>query len=196
MNVTAIESVDAARPTVWELDADHTEVEFEVKHLMISRVRGRFGGIRGRIVLDEGELTRSAVEVEIEAASIDTRQAQRDEHLRSADFFDVERFPQLRFRSTAVSSTRTGFELRGGLTIRDVTREVVLEVTEEGRGTDPWGGERIAFHARTRIDRRDFGLTWNQALETGGVLVGNEINITLEIQAVKVPVDSPGSGTV
>jgi polyisoprenoid-binding protein YceI len=185
MNAAALEAVSASRRTTWDIDADHTEVGFEVKHLMISKVRGRFGVVGGAIELDEQALTRSVVEVEIEAASIDTRQSQRDEHLRSADFFDVERYPIVHFRGTAITQSSDGLRLRGNLTIRGVTREVVLAVVQEGRGTDPWGGERIAFSASTRIDRRDFGLTWNQALETGGVLVGNEIGIHLEVQAVR-----------
>jgi polyisoprenoid-binding protein YceI len=170
----------------YRIDAAHTEVGFEVKHLMISTVRGRFGAVNGTIDLNEAEPYRSSVEVEIDAASIDTRQEQRDAHLRSADFFDVQRFPAITFRSTKVDSPSLGrYVVRGDLTVRDVTREVALEVTDEGRGTDPWGGERAGFSASTKIDRRDFGLTWNQALETGGVLVGNEIKIVLDVQAVR-----------
>lgn len=174
------------RITGWTIDAAHTEVGFEVKHLMISRVRGRFGAVSGTIRLDGEDLAGSSVEAEIDVASIDTRQEQRDAHLRSADFFDVERFPSIRFRSTRVErGSGNGFRVAGELTIRDVTREVVLEVEDEGRGKDPWGGDRAAFSARVTIDRRDFGLGWNQALETGGVLVGNDIRISLEVQAVK-----------
>jgi polyisoprenoid-binding protein YceI len=169
----------------WNIDAAHTEVGFEVKHLMISKVRGRFGAVSGSILLDEGNLEGSSVVAEIETGSIDTRQEQRDAHLRSADFFDVERFPVIAFRSTRVEQGNGGFRVVGELTIREVTREVVLAVTDEGRGRDPWGGDRAAFSATVSIDRRDFGLTWNQALETGGVLVGNEIRISLEVQAVR-----------
>lgn len=169
----------------WTIDASHTEVGFEVKHLMISKVRGRFGAVSGSIRLDEADLAGSSVEAEIETASIDTRQEQRDAHLRSADFFDVERFPAITFRSTRVEGSGRSFRVTGDLTIRDVTREVELQVEDEGRGKDPWGGDRAAFSARVTIDRRDFGLTWNQALETGGVLVANEIRISLEVQAVR-----------
>jgi polyisoprenoid-binding protein YceI len=185
MTTASLNPSTATERTVWRIDADHTEVGFEVKHLMISKVRGRFVEVKGTIELDAGDLTRSAVHVEIVAASVDTGQTQRDDHLRSADFFDVERFPSLTFRGTRIQRGSAGFELFGDLTIRDVTREVVLHVTEEGEGTDPWGARRIAFSATTRIDRSAFGLTWNQALETGGVLVGNEIKITLDVQAIR-----------
>jgi polyisoprenoid-binding protein YceI len=170
----------------WEIDSAHTEVGFEVKHLMISKVRGRFAGVTGTLVLDESDPSRSSVRVEIDAASVDTRNEQRDQHLRSADFFDVERFPSLVFEGRQVERVGADrYRVAGDLTIRDVTREVVLEVTDEGRGTDPWGGERAAFSASTTVDRRDFGLTWNQALETGGVLVSNDIRIVLDVQLTK-----------
>lgn len=176
----------ASSRSTWAIDPAHTDVGFAVKHLMISTVRGRFGSVRGMIHLDEGDLAGSSVEVEIDATSIDTRQEQRDAHLRSPDFFDVETFPLITFRSRVVESRGDGgFRITGDLTIHGVTREVVLEATDEGRGTDPWGNEKAAFTAETRIDRRDFGLGWNQALETGGVLVANEIRITLDVQAVR-----------
>lgn len=173
--------------SIWQIDPAHTEVEFAVKHMMISTVKGRFGEVSGTITLDEADLSGSSVEVEIDVASIDTRQADRDAHLRSADFFDVENHPKLTFRSRRVEATEGGgFRIVGDLTIRGETREVVLEGAEEGRGKDPWGNEKAGFSARTSIDRRDFGLTWNSALETGGVLVGNEVKITLDVQAAKV----------
>jgi polyisoprenoid-binding protein YceI len=173
--------------SIWQIDPAHTEVEFAVKHMMISTVKGRFAEVSGTIDLDEADLSGSSVEVEIDVASIDTRQGQRDEHLRSADFFDVENHPKLTFRSRRVEVEGVGhFRIVGDLTIRDQTREVVLEGTDEGRATDPWGNSKAGFTARTSIDRRDFGLTYNAALETGGVLVGNEIKITLEVQAAKV----------
>lgn len=172
--------------STWQIDPAHTEVGFAVKHLMISTVRGRFGSVGGTIRLDESDLERSSVEVEIDAASIDTRQEQRDAHLRSADFFDVEAHPLITFRSRSIESTGDArFRVAGDLTIHGVTREVILDATDEGRGVDPWGNAKAAFSAETRIDRRDFGLGWNQALETGGVLVANEIRITLDVQAVK-----------
>jgi polyisoprenoid-binding protein YceI len=169
----------------WAIDAAHSEAGFAVKHLMISTVKGRFGAISGTIVLDEANPAASTVQAEIDATSIDTRSEQRDAHLRSPDFFAVEAYPTLTFRSTKVDAQSKGeFRVTGDLTIRDVTKQVVLEVEETGRATDPWGGERIGFTATTKLNRDEFGLTWNAALETGGVMVGNEVKITLEIQAV------------
>jgi len=171
----------AATPAVWHIDAAHSTAEFAVKHLMISTVKGRFAGISGTITTG----AEPEVVAEIDASTIDTREARRDAHLRSADFFDVEKFPVLTFRSRRVEQVRDGgFRLIGDLTMRGVTREIALDVTEEGQATDPWGGSRAAFSATTTLDRREFGLTWNQALEAGAVLVGNEVRITLEVQAV------------
>jgi polyisoprenoid-binding protein YceI len=175
----------AAATTTWSIDPAHTTVEFSVKHLMISTVRGHFGAVTGSIVLDEQNPLASSVTAEIDVTSISTRQEQRDAHLRSPDFFDVETFPSIQFQSTRIERDGDHYDVYGSLTIRDVTREVVLHTSDEGRGGDPWGGQRAAFSATTKVDRRDFGLTWNQALETGGVLVGNDIKITLEVQAVK-----------
>lgn len=170
--------------TTWNIDAAHSTIGFSIRHMVFSKVRGRFLKYTGAIHLDD-DLAKAWVEVTIDAASIDTGTAQRDTHLRSADFFDAERFAELRFRSTRVESLG-GDRLRvtGGLTIRDVTREVVLEVEPAGRGMDPWGNERIGFVARTSIDRKDFGLGWNQLLEAGGVLVGDRVDIELDVQAV------------
>ncbi|MGD8279506.1 MAG: YceI family protein, partial [Gemmatimonadota bacterium] len=172
--------------TVWEIDAAHTEVGFSVRHMMITTVRGRFGGVSGRIELDAERPERSSVEVTIDAASISTGTPDRDTHLRSADFLDVETYPELTYRSRAVESTGEGaWRVTGDLTMHGVTREVVLEALQEGHARDPWGGRRASFSATTKIDRRDFGLTWNAAMETGGVLVGNEVRISLEVQAVQ-----------
>lgn len=173
-------------PTTWQLDAAHTQVEFEVKHMMFAKVRGRFDDVQGTLVLGpDGGGAGSRASVAIRAGSIDTGHTQRDEHLRSPDFFDVDRFPELTFESRSVVRDGGAFRVAGELTIRDVTREVELEVVESGRGIDPWGNERVGFTATVTIDRRDFGLTWNQALETGGILVGNEVRITIEVQAVR-----------
>lgn len=173
----------------FSIDPTHSAVEFSVKHMMISTVKGRFGDVSGTIVLDPAEPARSAAEARIATESIDTRSDQRDAHLRSPDFFDVERFPAITFRSRRVEGAFAAegdrFRLTGDLTIRDVTREITLDGTFEGTGRDPWGGERVSFSAHAKLDRRDFGLTWNQALETGGVLVSNEIRIHLDLQAVR-----------
>jgi polyisoprenoid-binding protein YceI len=178
----------AAR-SIWNLDPAHTLVEFSAKHMMITTVKGQFKDVAGVITVDEKRPDRSAVEVEMGAASIDTRNDERDGHLRSGDFLDVENHPRITFRSKRVQGAHAEpgdrFKVVGDLTIRDVTREVVLDATFEGTGKDPWGGERASFSAQTKIDRRDFGLTWNVALEAGGVLVSNEIKLTLEAQAVK-----------
>jgi polyisoprenoid-binding protein YceI len=172
--------------STWQIDAAHTDVGFAVKHMMISTVKGRFADLEGTITIDDADPAASSVQVTINAASVDTRQEQRDAHLRSADFFDVEKYPTLTFRSRRVESTgRDRFRIVGDLTIRGVTREIVLEAADEGRGKDPWGNERAGFNAHAVIDRRDFGLTWNAALEAGGILVGNDIRISLEVEAVK-----------
>lgn len=170
----------------WNIDTTHSGINFSVRHMVFAKVRGRFGEWQGTLRLDPRDLTRSRVEVEIDAASIDTGVADRDAHLRSGDFFDVERFPKLRFESTKVEQTGEGrYRLHGNLTIRDVTREVAIDVEHGGQAKDPWGNQRHAFTASTSIDRRDFGLEWNQVLEAGGVLVGEKVDIDLEVQAVE-----------
>jgi polyisoprenoid-binding protein YceI len=171
--------------TQWTLDTTHSNVEFSVRHLMIATVKGRFADVRGTVVIDESDPTASDIDVTIAAASIDTRVAQRDEHLRSADFFDVDTFPTLTFKSRKVARRDAGLTVTGDLTIRGITREVVLAVTEHGRQSDPWGGERAGFEAQGKIHRSDFGLTWNQALETGGVVVGDEIKIAIDAELVR-----------
>jgi polyisoprenoid-binding protein YceI len=172
--------------TTWKIDPTHSQIEFAVRHLMITTVKGRFAGVEGTVRIDDANPSASEVDVRIDVATIDTREPQRDAHLRSADFFDAETYPHITFRSTRSTERRGGeFKLAGDLTIHGVTREVVLDVTEEGRGKDPWGGERIGFSAVTRIKRSDFGLTWNQALETGGVVVSDEVKISLDLELVR-----------
>lgn len=175
--------------TIWALDPTHTLVEFSAKHMMITTVKGRFTEVKGEIHMDETNPDRSFVRAELGVASISTGVEQRDAHLRSADFLDADTFGSITFVSKRIEGAvdRPGetFELVGDLTIRGTTREVTLEAGYDGRGRDPWGGERVSFSANGKIDRRDFGLTWNQALETGGILVGNEIKIAIEAQAVR-----------
>jgi polyisoprenoid-binding protein YceI len=173
--------------TTWNIDPVHSLAEFKVKHMMISNVKGHFPKVAGSLVLDESDLTKSHVEASIKAASIETRDPQRDAHLKSPDFFDVEKYPTLSFKSTGVSRSRDGeLAVEGDLTIHGVTRKVTFSV--EGPGSpakDPWGNARVAVSATTKINRKDFGLTWNAALETGGILVGDEVTITLDVQFIK-----------
>ena len=170
----------------YEVDVAHTRIGIRARHAMVTTVRGSFGDFAGTAHLDVADPAASSVTLRIRTASIDTGVEQRDTHLRSADFFDVERFPAITFQSTKVEkSSGNGLQVTGNLTIRDVTREVVLEAEQLGIGKDPWGNVKVAFEAKTSVDRRDFGLKWNQALETGGVLVGEKVEISLELQAVK-----------
>ncbi len=184
--MSSVDSAAVAAPATWAVDPAHSNVEFSIRHLMIATVKGRFGGVAGAIVLDEAHPGKSNVDVTIDVATVDTREAQRDGHLRSADFFDVETFPTMTFRSTRIERTIDGqFKMAGDLTIRNQTRPIVLDVTAEGRGKDPWGGERAGFSAVGKIKRSDFGLTWNQLLETGGVAVGDEVKIAIDAELVK-----------
>ena len=175
----------AASTSVWKLDPSHTTVEFSARHLMITTVKGRIADVEGTVTVNGSTPETAVVEATLKAASIDTRTEQRDQHLRSADFLDVENFPAVTFRSTTIGGTKEQFMMTGDLTIRGTTKPVTLDVTYEGTGKDPWGGERMGFSAAGKIDRRDFGLTYNQALEAGGVLVSNEIKIHIDAQLVR-----------
>jgi polyisoprenoid-binding protein YceI len=167
------------------LDQGHTTVEFVGRHLMITKVRGRFTDFDGKVVIGETP-EQSSVEVTIDASSVNSGDDKRDGHLRSPDFLDVEQFPQLTFRSTSVEVQRDGTAtVTGALTVKDVTRPVTLEVEFDGAAPDPWGGQRLGFTASTEIDREDWGLTWNVAMETGGVLVGKKVRLEFNVQAVK-----------
>ncbi len=169
----------------WNIDTTHSAIHFWVRHLVISKVHGRFGRWSGALDLDTQDPTRSSVEVRIDAGSIDTQVADRDTHLRSPDFLDVARHPALTFRSRRVEQAAGGYRVTGDLTLHGVTREVTLEAEFAGTARDPWGNERAGFSAKTSLDRRDFGLTWNAALEAGGVLVGEQVEIAIELEAVK-----------
>ena len=169
----------------WTLDPSHSSIEFAVRHMMIAKVRGAFARFRGELSLDPQDLTASKVSAEIEVASISTGDDKRDAHLRSGDFFDAEQHPTLRFESGRVTAKGDRrYLLEGQLTIRGATRPVTFEVEVEGPAKDPWGNQRLGFSLRGAVDREDFGLTWNQALEAGGVLVGKKVEISAEIQAV------------
>ena len=181
--------MNTSTTTTWQIDPTHSAVEFAVKHMMFTTVRGRFKDVKGTIEVDDSNPDRSTVNVEIGAASIDTGVADRDGHLRSADFLDVENHPAITFRSKRVEGAMNKegdrFQVIGDLVIRGTAIEVALDAVLEGTGTDPWGGTRAGVRATATIDRRDWGLRWNQALETGGILVANEVRIEIEVQAVK-----------
>jgi polyisoprenoid-binding protein YceI len=178
-----------ATRTRWKIDPAHTAVEFSVKHMMFTTVRGRFTAVEGTISADPENPSASSVEVTIDAASIDTGSPDRDKHLRSADFLDAEKHPKIVFKSREVrgATQKTGdrFTVVGDLSIRGESRPVTLEAEYLGQGQDPWGGRRSGFNARCEINRLDWGLKWNQALETGGILVANEVKIELDVQAVE-----------
>ena len=169
----------------WDIDVGHSAIHFWVRHMVISKVHGRFARWSGALELDLADPTRSSVDVRIDAASIDTQVADRDAHLRSADFLDVANHPELTFRSTRIEKAGEGYRVVGSLTLHGVTREVVLDAEFSGTGKDPWGNERAGFSARTVLDRKEYGLAWNAALETGGLLVGEKVEITLEVEAVR-----------
>ncbi|MBI3074402.1 MAG: YceI family protein [Deltaproteobacteria bacterium] len=169
----------------WNIDTAHSGINFSVRHMVISKVRGRFAKWSGSVNLAD-DLAKASVAVSIDAASIDTGVPDRDAHLRSGDFLDAEKYPALLFRSRKIE--RQGDKVSrvvGDLTIRDVTREVTLDVEEGGRAKDPWGNERIGLCARTSLDRKEFGLKWNQVLEAGGLLIGDRVDVDIEIEAVK-----------
>jgi len=186
MSTTAIPQATTST-TTWSIDPAHSVAEFKVKHMMIANVKGHFSKVAGVLVHDESDRTKSRVEATIEAASIETRESQRDTHLKSADFLHVEKFPTLSFKSTDIKVADDGeLKVHGDLTIRGVTRKVTFAVEGPTPPTkDPWGNTRIAISATTKINRKDYGLTWNAALETGGILVGEEVAITLEAEFVK-----------
>jgi polyisoprenoid-binding protein YceI len=168
----------------YQIDRAHSEATFQVRHLL-SKVRGRFSDFSGTIQFDEGAPERSSVDFTILAASIDTNEADRDKHLRSADFFDSETFPTLTFKSSSVTARGGGhFDAAGTLTIRGTSKDITIPVTYLGTARDPWGRDRAAFEAEATLNRKDFGLNWNAALETGGFLVGDEVRVSLSVQAV------------
>lgn len=172
---------------VYEIDHTHSNAEFGVKHMMFTTVKGRFGKVVGEIQFDEADPTRSAISASAEVASVATGDPQRDGHLLSPDFFDAERYPVISFRSRRIEPNggENEYKIIGDLTIRDVTREVVLDASYMGQGPDPWGGTRAGFNATTTVNRKEFGLQWNVPLEAGGFLVGDSVKISLDIEAVK-----------
>jgi polyisoprenoid-binding protein YceI len=170
----------------WNIDPSHSTIAFSVRHMVVSKTRGRFNKWSGQLHFDAQNPAASSVAVDIDPASLDTADAQRDAHLRSPDFFDVEKYPTASFRSTKVEvAGKDRYRVAGDLTVHGITQPVVLDVTYEGSGKDPWGGERAGFSATTTIERKNFGLEWNKALETGGLLVGEKVELNLEVEAVK-----------
>lgn len=179
------QGLELPAPGEWQLDPVHTSVGFVARHLMVAKVRGRFTGVEGTIHVAD-DPAESWAEVRIDAASVESGDEQRDGHLRSPDFFDVERYPQITFRSTRIEGSSPGhFLVHGDLTVHGVTRPVTLDVEYAGVTADPWGGTRAGFSASTEVDREEFGLTWNVAIETGGVVVGKKVRLEFEIEAVK-----------
>jgi len=185
MATTAV-TAPAVPTTTWNIDPAHSSAQFKVRHMMISNVKGEFTHVKGTLKYDSQNVANSYVEASIGAAALNTRDPQRDAHLKSPDFFDVEKFPTLSFQSTSVSKNGGELAVAGNLTVHGVTRNVVFEVEGLSEPTkDPWGNTRIGLSATTQINRKDFGLTWNATLETGGILVGDEVHITLDVEFIK-----------
>jgi polyisoprenoid-binding protein YceI len=169
----------------WNIDNAHSAIHFTVRHMMFAKVRGRFSKWSAELDLKADDLTQSKVSADIDVGSITTGEPDRDTHLKSGDFFDAEKFPKIKFESRSVKKQGDHYVLTGDLTIRDVTRSIDLEVEELGRGKDPWGNQRVGFSAKGQVNRKDFGLKWNQALETGGVLIGEKVEIEIETEVVQ-----------
>jgi len=174
-----------AQAETWAIDTAHSVLDFKVRHLF-SKTGGQFGEWEGMITFDGKDLTGGSVELTIQAASIDTRNEDRDNHLRSADFFDVETYPTLTFKSTEVVKTDSGFEVRGDLTMHGVTKGIAIPFEYHGSGTDPWGTLRAGFSGSTTVNRKDFGIVWNKNVDKGGLLLGDDVAIDIEIEAIKV----------
>ena len=186
MTSTTTSTALAAVTGTWAIDASHTTIAFSARHAMVAKTRGRFDEFEGTLVLDGDDVAASTAELTIQAASLETKSADRDAHLKSPDFLDVENFPTLTFATTAVSHQGgNDFTLTGDLTIHGVTKSVDIAVELVGVNADPWGGTRIGLEGRTEISRKDFGLTWNVAIEGGGLLVGDAVKIELDVEAVK-----------
>ena len=169
----------------WEIDSSHSGIHFSVRHLVIAKVRGQFSRWSGAVIVPDGDFSRATVEAVIDPSSIETGVADRDVHLKSADFFDVAQFPEVIFKASRVEPAGDDLRVVGQLTLKGITREIALEVERLGQLRDPWGHERAAFSAKAVIDRKDFGLAWNQVLETGGLAVGERVNLEIEIEAVR-----------
>ena len=167
----------------WTVDISHSSIDFQVKHMMVSKVKGTFGSFSANVEAENLEdLSNASISFDIETATIDTKNEDRDNHLKSADFFDVENFPSIKFQSTSITKSGGDYKITGDLTIKDVTKPVTFDIEYNGKGTNPWGVEVYGFEGETKINREEFGLTWNTALETGGVLVGKDVKISIEME--------------
>lgn len=184
-SISAADSTEAKMPNMWSIDVPHSTVGFVVKHMVISKVRGEFTEYEGMIHFDKDNLTAGSAEFTVQMASIDTENEKRNNHLKSPDFFDVENYPVMTFKSKSVTGTLDNFQITGDLTIRDVTKEVTFDCEYNGSVTDPWGNTRSAFSAEATINRQDFNVTWNKIIEAGGLMVSDEVKIELELQLVK-----------
>lgn len=186
----------AALASTWEIDPSHSSVQFSVRHMMVSNVRGDFGKVTGTVELDEADVTKSAVRASIDVASVNTRDAKRDEHLRAPDFFDVAKHPSIEFQSRKIEKAAGGkLRIHGVLTIKGISRGVVLEAAAPSpQVKDPWGNTRTGLTATTRVNRKDYGIEWNKVLDGGGVAVGNEVAVQLDVELVKKAAGKPGAG--
>jgi polyisoprenoid-binding protein YceI len=183
LSLLAPQSVQAS---TWDIDASHSVAAFSVRHLMVTNVRGELGKVSGTINLDDKDITKSTVEATIEVAAINTRDAKRDEHLRSPDFFDVAKFPNITFKSTKVEKAGAGLKVTGTLTIRGVSKEVALSVDGPAPAVkDPWGNTKSGFTATVKLNRKDFGVQWNKSLDGGGVVVSDDVNVTIDLEVLK-----------
>jgi len=180
---TTLALASPAFASTWDIDPTHTDVGFSVKHMMVSNTKGRFAGVKGTVDIDDKDLTKTKIGITIDVKSIDTREPKRDDHLRSPDFFDVAKFPTLTFKSKSVATAGKGFKVTGDITIHGVTKEIVLDVDSiTAPLKDPFGGTRRGVVAHTKVNRGDFGLKWNKAIEAGGVVVGEEVTITIDAE--------------
>lgn len=170
----------------WNIDSSHSSIHFSVRHLVIAKVRGQFARWSGVITVEDGDLARAKVSATIDVASIETGVADRDTHLKSADFFDVAQFPEMTFKSTRVEAAgKDHWKLIGDLTLHGTTKEVTLQVEHTGSAKDPWGNQRLGFTAKGELERKEFGLLWNQTLDAGGVMIGDKVNIEIDVEAVQ-----------
>lgn len=182
---TLLAAPAAAFASTWTLDASHADVAFSVRHMMVSNTKGRFSGVKGTLEIDDKDVTKSKIDVEIDVKTVDTREPKRDEHLRAPDFFDVAKHPTMTFASKSIAKAGSGFKVTGDLTIRGVTKSVVLDVTLTDAVKTPFGTTVRAVSGSTKINRKDFGLTWNKAIEAGGVAVGEEVTITIDAEFIQ-----------